>query len=115
RSRSGSVPLERGPAARALERVGALLPERGVLDAQLPGVELGVEARLLLGAVVLERLEGRALQEQDADDVQPRHRADADVTQTPRRTRRRHGAVGDRDEHERLQRAPDAACDEAVL
>src|SRR5699024_7512712 len=55
------------------DAVGTQLPELGVLDPELAGIELRVDALLLLLAVVLERLQRGHLQHQDADDVQPRH------------------------------------------
>jgi len=62
-------------------------PEVGVLDAERFGVEcVFFDARFALCFVVLERFDRGAAHEeenQDADNVQPRHQTDANVTQTP--------------------------------
>ena len=63
------------------------LPETGVLDTELLRVErIFLNTGLALCFVVLERLERRAShkeQDQDADDIQPRHNADTEVAHRP--------------------------------
>ena len=105
-----------GRAGDALgdQAVGAVLPEVRVADAERARVELRVETLALLCAVVLEGLEGRALQHQDAEDVQPGHGAHADVAEAPGRTRGGDGAVGHRHEDQGLQEAQHDAADHAV-
>ena len=84
-----------------------MLPEVRVADAERARVELRVETLALLCAVVLEGLEGRALQHEDAEDVQPGHGAHADVAEAPGRTRGGDGAVGHGHEDQGLQEALD--------
>src|SRR5699024_499319 len=81
-----------------LEAGDPLIPEVGVADADLLGFEHRVQTELHLALEVAQELEGRLLQDEDADDVQPGHEAHADVTERPRAARGRDRTDGDGDE-----------------
>ena len=53
-------------------------PECRAGDAERPRVEDRVEARFLLPLVVAQCFEGWLLEDEDADDIEPRHQTDAD-------------------------------------
>src|SRR5690606_1218222 len=101
--------------ALELVAVGPQLPEGRALDAELARIELRIQTLLLLLAVVLQRLQRRTLQEEDADDVQPGHRAHADVAEAPGGARGGDGAVRDGDEDQALQDAEQGASQGPVL
>src|SRR5690606_26949266 len=54
-------------------------PEPGVADAQRVRIEHRISTQLLLPFVVAQGLQRGLLQDQDGDDVEPGHQADADV------------------------------------
>ena len=78
-----------GVGWREREGGGSLLwgvgffPVVGVLDAEVFGMEGGVDTLLLLAFVVAEGTDGYGGEKKDSDDVNPGHHADAHVAKAP--------------------------------
>ena len=87
----------------------ALFPEGGVFNAQCLWIELRILAGLLLRVVVLQCLHGWLLDNQDADDVEPRSGTDTNIAQYPGGTSRRGGANDNGDKNQHAQTPNDAA------